>query len=152
MTFGDYPTKADAQEQAREYATPLNRLINPSDVQDNAEQWADIDDDLLNSECWESAGVITSEHDEMRNLIQDTAFRLWCEDMRRLPRDVLGDAPDRELVMVYQIQPHDMSNAELHGIAHAVFEERNTRIPRGYVEEAREYVEAGLYDGTMPDI
>jgi hypothetical protein len=148
----DYPTTSEAREQAEEYATPLDQLINPSDVQDDAEQWTDIDADTIRFECAESAGIIASEHREMRNLIQDAAFRLWADSMKRVSRDVLGDAANTELVRVYGIQPNDMSNAELYEIMHVVFEESNARIPNGFVEEARAEVEAGLIEGTKPDL
>jgi len=147
-----YPTKTETRKRAKEYATSLNKLINPDDVQDDADSWAEVDNQEIERECAESAGIITSEHDEMRHLIKDTAFRLWMESMRRVSRDVLGDAPDRELVRVYGIQPNDMDKYELHDICHAVYEEPNARIPYGYVDEAREVVEDGLMEGTKPEV
>jgi hypothetical protein len=147
----DYPTTSEARNQAEEYATPLDQLINPSDVVEEADGWADIDDDVIRRECAESAEVVASEHREIRNLIQDTAFRLWIEGLRRVSRDALGDAPDIELIHVFNIWPNDMDKWEMHEMAHKVYEDPNFRIPNGRYQEARGEVIAGLIEGTKPE-
>lgn len=152
--FGDYPTKTDAIEQAKDHATPLNNLINPSDVQEQVDSW-DLfrpDDESIRRECAQCAEVIATEHDEMRNLIQDTAFRLWIDGFRRVSRDVLGDAPDIELIHVYNIWPNDMDKWEMYEIAHKVYEDPKFTIPNDCYQEAREEVIAGLMEGTKPDL
>jgi hypothetical protein len=146
-----YPTTSEAREQAEEYATPLNKLINPNDVQGGAEQWTDIDAEDIRFECAESAEVVATEHDEMRNLIQDTAFRLWVDGFRRVSRDVLGDAPDSELIHVFNIWPNEMDKWEMYEIAHKVYEDPNFRIPNDCYDEAREAVITGLVEGTKPE-
>lgn len=147
----DYPTKSEAEDQAREYATPLDQLIRPSDVQDNAEQWSDIDDDRLNAECAESAEVIAMEHRKIRNLIQDRAFRIWTDGFRRVSESALAeDVPPVELIHVYNIWPNDMDKWDVYEEAHKVFESRNYRIPHDCYDEAREEVISGLVEGTRP--
>lgn len=152
--FENYPSRQDAIEQAKDHATPLNKLINPSDVNPKADSW-DIfrsEDEAIRSECTQCAEVIATEHDEMRNLIQDTAFRLWIDGFRRVSRDVLGDAPDTELIHVYNIWPNDMDKWEMYEIAHKVYENPNFRIPNDCYDEAREAVITGLVEGTKPDL
>ena len=151
--FEDYPTKSEARDQAEEYATPLDQLINPRDVQDDAESWNDIDSDLLDMECWEAAGVIATEHDEIRNLIQDTAFRLWIEGFNRVSESALAeDVPLVELIHVYGIWPNHVDKWEMLEVAEKVFESPNYRIPPDIYHDAREYVERGLMVGTLPDV
>jgi len=153
MTFQDYPTKAEAEQQAKEYATPLNKLIRPSDVQDNADSWADIDDDRLNAECAESAGVITSEHREIRNLIQDRAFRIWTDGFNRVSESALAeDVPLCELIHVYNVWPNHVDKWGAFEEASRVFEDTNYRIPNDCMNQAREEVIGGLIEGTKPTV
>ena len=149
--FEDYPTKSEAEDQAREYATPLNNLITPQEVDPDAQLWSDVDPDKIERECSECASIITSEHREMQNLIQDLAFRLWTDDFQRQPREILADAPDVELIHVYQIWPNDMDKWEFYELAHKVYEDPNTRIPDGYYSDAMRVVERGLMEGTKPE-
>ena len=149
--FEDYPTKSEAEDQAREYATPLNNPINADDVDSDADSWEDVDDDVIERECCDCAQVVVGEHDEMRNLVQDLAFRLWTDDFQRQPREILADAPDVELIHIYQIWPNDMNKWEFFEEAHTVFEDPNTRIPDGYYSDAMRVVERGLMEGTKPE-
>jgi hypothetical protein len=150
--FDQYPSHHDAIEEAKNHATPLNNLITPQEVDPDAQVWADVDDDKIPAECTKSAGVILNEHRAMRNLVKDRAFRIWIEGFRRVSRDVLGDAPDSELIHVYNIWPNDMNREGMHEIAHRVFEDPNCRMPLDCHEEARAEIQEGLIEGTKPDV
>jgi len=147
-----YPTKTEAREQAEDYATPLNKLINPSDVDDGANQWSDIDPDTIRRECHTSAGVVATEHDEMRNLIKDRAFRIWTDGFRRVSDGALAeDVPLVELIHVYNLWPNHVDKWDAYEEAHKVFENPNYRIPNDCYDEARDEVITGLMEGTRPD-
>lgn len=147
----DYPTASDARNDARQYATPLDQLINADDVDPNADSWEEVDPETLERELWETTEILISQHDEPKWLVKDHAFRLWYDGMRRLPRDVLADVSDHELVHVYNVQPNDMDKYEWFDIAHRVFEDPNVRIPRDCIEKAREVVQRGLFEGSKPE-
>ena len=150
--FNNYPTKADAKEQAEDYAEPLDALISPSDVSDGAEAWSDIDTDVLKQEVWESVSVIRSEHDTIRHLIKDHAFRLWTRDLSRQPREVLDSGvSDEDLIHEHSIWPYDMNKWDCYEICHQVYETPDREIPQGYIDDAEVPVYEGLFDGTMPD-
>lgn len=153
MTFEEYPTKAEAEQQAKEYATPLNKLIRPSDVQDDAESWNGIDSGLLDMECWEAAGVIATEHREIRNLIQERAFRIWTDGFKRVSESALAeDVPLVELIHVYNVWPNHVNKWDAYEEAHRVFESPNYRIPNDCYNQARGEVISGLMEGTKPDL
>jgi len=150
--FTDYPSKKQAEEQAEEYAEPLDRLINPDDIDADADTWSDIDRDLLEQEVWESTSIIRTEHSAMRHLIQDHAFRLWTESLIRQPRDVIDDdISDEELIHEYSVWPYDMDKWECYEIAHRVFETPDREIHPEYIDEAEEAVLSGLFYGSMPE-
>jgi len=149
--FEDYPTKQEATSMAKEYAEPLNNLIDPSDVQGNANSWDDINTDRLNQEVWESVSIIRSEHRTVRNMIQDRAFRIWTDSLTRVSNDALSaDVSDKELIFTYGVWPYKMDKWDCYEICHTVFEDPNVRIPQGYIREAEEEIMDGLYEGTMP--
>jgi hypothetical protein len=150
--FEDYPTKAEAEEEAQEYATPLDQLIGHSDVAEGTSSWEEVPNKFIRDEAYKSAQIIATEHDEMRNLIKDRAFRIWTDGFRRVSRDVLGDASDTELIHVFNIWPNDLRRDEMYSIAHKVFEDPNFRIPNDCYDEAREEVITGLIEGTKPDL
>ena len=121
--FEDYPTKSEAEQEAEEYATPLDQLINPSDVKDDAEQWSDIDDERIRSECAESAEVVATKHDYVRALIQDRAFRIWTDGFKRVSESALAeDVPLVELIHVYNVWPNHIDKWDAYEEAHRVFE------------------------------
>ena len=149
--FEDYPTKQEATSMAKEYAEPLNKLINPSDVQGGVNSWHDINTDTLNQEVWESVSIMRSEHREVRNMIQDRAFRIWTDSLTRVSNDALADnVSNEELIFTYGVWPYKMDKWEAYEICHTVFEKPNVRIPQGYIREAEEEIMDGLYEGTMP--
>ena len=150
--FEDYPTASEAERRAEEYATPLDALIRPDDVDPGAETWGEIDRDLLHEEVWEAVSVTRSEHGEMRHLIRDHAFRLWTDDLVRQPRGVLDDSvSDEDLIHEFGIWPFDMNKWDCYEIAHQVYETPDREIHPSYIEEAEEPVIAGLRAGMMPE-
>jgi len=149
--FEDYPTKQEATRTAKEYAEPLNKLINPSDIQGGVNSWHDIDTDRLNQEVWESVMIMRSEHRQVRNMIQDRAFRIWTDSLTRVSNDALSeDVSDKELIFTYGIWPYKMDKWDCYEICHTVFEEPNVRIPQWAYDDAEEEITNGLYEGTMP--
>jgi len=149
----DYPTKADAQEQAREYATPLDQLIGHSDVAEGTSSWEEVPDNFIRDEAYRSAQVIATEHDEMRGLIKDRAFRIWTDGFKRVSESALAeDVPLSELIHVYNLWPNHVDKWEAYEEAHRVFEEPNTRIPNDCMQQAREEVTAALMEGTKPEL
>jgi len=151
MMFEDYPTKQEAIRTAKEYAEPLNKLINPSDVQGDVNSWDDINTDRLNEEVWESVSVMRSEHRKVRNMIEDRAFRIWTDSLTRVSNDALSeDVSKEELIFTYGVWPYKMDKWDCYKICHTVFEDPNIRIPQWAYDEAQEDITDGLYKGTMP--
>jgi len=149
--FEEYPTKQDATRTATEYAEPLDRLISPSDVDENADTWSDIDRDRVESEIWESVMLMRSEHREVGRMVQDRAFRIWTDSLTRVSNEALSENVSKEdLIFVYAVWPYEMDKWECHEICHRVFEEPNMRIPQWAYNKAEEDVTEGLFDGTMP--
>lgn len=149
--FEDYPTKQEATSMAKEYAEPLNKLIDPNDIQGGVTSWDDINTDRLNQEVWESVSVMRSEHRQVRNMIQDRAFRIWTDSLTRVSNDALSaDVSDKELIFTYGVWPYKMNKWECYEICHTVFEDPNVRIPQWAYDDAEEEITNGLYEGTMP--
>lgn len=151
MSFTDYPTRKDAENEATEYADPLDRLIDPVDVDDDADTWSEIDPDTLREEISRSVSIIRAEHQQIRGLIQDHAFKLWTDNLVRQPRDVLDDdISDTDLIHEYGIWPYDMDMYECYEICHEVYETPGRNIPQGFIDEAETTVMDGLFDGSIP--
>jgi len=149
--FEDYPTKQDAKRIATEYAKPLDRLISPSDVDENADTWGDIDRDRVESEIWESVMIMRSEHREVRGMVQERAFRIWTDSLTRVTNEALSEnVSNEDLVFTYGIWPYKMDKWECYETCHRVFEEPNMRIPQWAYNEAEEEIQGALFDGTMP--
>jgi hypothetical protein len=149
--FEDYPTKQEATRTAKEYAEPLNKLINPSDIQEDVTSWNDINTDRLNQEVYSSVSVMRSEHRQVRNMIQDRAFRIWTDSLTRVSDDALSaDVSDEELIFTYGIWPYKMDKWECYEICHTVFENPSVRIPQWAYDDAEEEITDGLYEGTVP--
>jgi hypothetical protein len=150
--FDSYPSRQDAIQQAQDHATPLNNLITPQEVDPEAQVWADVDDDDIRRECAESAEIIATEHRTIRNLIQDRAFRIWLDALKRVNDDALAeDVPLTELIHVYNLWPFTVDKWEVLEEAEKVFSDPNYKIPNDCYDEAREAVIRGLMEGTKPD-
>jgi len=149
--FEEYPTKQDAKRIAKEYAEPLDRLISPSDVDENADTWSDIDRDKLNQEIWESVMLMRSEHREVRNMIQERAFRIWTDSLTRVNNEILSEKVSNEdSVFIYGVWPYEINKWECREICNRVFEDPNISISQWAYNEAEEEIEGALFDGTMP--
>jgi len=152
-----YPTKTEAEQQARQTAESLDRLINPDDVQDDADSWAEVDDEAIERECAESASIMADQRGSygVRGLIQDRAFRIWTDSMRRIvDRDMCehlrDEYGDETLLFEHQIWLGDLRKEDAYEICHQVFQSPDYRIPQWAYDQAREEVTEAVFDATMP--
>lgn len=140
-------TRSEVVRQAEEYATPLNKLIAPSDVEENADSWGEVDSETLRREISMSTDIILSErrnHRTIDTLLEDYARQLWCDSFVRVPMKHLATDCQKEAVL-WGYWPYSMDKWELSSI----LEERND-IPTECYDEARDAIVEGLTNGMMP--
>ena len=141
-------TKFEARDKACEDAMSLNELIDPSDVDPNAERWKDIDPDKLDMEIHESISVIRSENQNPFNWIAyDLAIGLWRDSM---PRVSMGDMAfeTEEKAVREGYWPNRMDKWEAREILESYSNEYE--YFHEFLDEAWEYVSEGIYQGMHP--
>lgn len=141
-------TKSEARKLAKENATPLNELIRPSDVQEGADSWEEIDDETIEHECFESASIILSERQEpAHSIAHDLALTLWAKDLPRAPmEDLVFTTKEKAVREGYW--PNKMDKWHLREILEEMYQSEEYYW---YYEEAREVVESGIVEGMKPE-
>lgn len=136
--------KATAYQEAVNYAEPLDMLIHPSDVSDDANEWDDIDDETMRQEIAYSADVVMSEN-QLDGVTRELAIVLWASDMPRASMaDLAFDSQQEAVENGYW--PHKMGWDELSGLLWEM------DIPTTAYQEASAVVTRGYCDGTNPRI
>lgn len=141
-----------AKRQAKEAVEhSLDGLINPSDLQENAETWDDIPEDVIKQECYEGAEIMLMENQQpWHSLVHDLAIQEWFRDMPRISMDHLA-TDDKELVVTeYGYWPNSMSKWEVYEILLEHTNGDTSAIPTDVVNEAVEAVEQGIVEGLRP--
>jgi hypothetical protein len=144
----------EAAKQAVRYQ--ISDLINPSDIDENASEWSDIDRYTVEKECHESAEIMLKERQEpFGGMVRDYAIILWRDGMDRinLDSDLVSDGiTERECLTVYGKWPYSMSYFEVYQVLSEYINETNIhQIPNACYNQARETVETGIVYGMMPD-
>jgi len=141
-------TKFEARDKAHENAMSLNELIDPSDVDPNAEKWEDIDPDKLDMEIHESISVIRSENQSPYDrLAYDLAIGLWRDSMPRVPMgDMAFETEEKAVRKGYW--PNKMDK----WTCREILEDYSNEYEYFYefLDEAWEYVSEGIYQGMHP--
>lgn len=131
-------TRQEARQKAEEYATQLD---DPIDVPDSEEE--------IERHLSESLTVINQEigsHEELRAIEYDLALTLESESLPRVKMKHLDTDSKREAVQ-WGYWPFDMSWDELF----EVLDELDSRPHIQFFEEARNEINAGLYEGMKPE-
>ena len=82
-------TRSEVRTKARNAAEPLDDLIRPSDVDDDAESWDEVDDDALAAELHQATEIICGESQRpYAGYAHDLAVQLTRDAMLRVPMDV----------------------------------------------------------------
>lgn len=114
-TVDTYADEYTAREQAKRAVVEqvkysLDDLIPPSDVEDGAETWDDIDEETLRMEVGESLDHLVSEG--ALPAIDDLAIVLWRESLPRVPMDDLVFS-DRATAVREGYWPYKMNRTEV---------------------------------------
>lgn len=148
-------TKADARKRARTYATPIDDLIDPSDVCATADTWDEVPDEALRSELDTSVEIIMSEMQHSHHRIRDTVYQLaiclWRDSMPRVnPDHMSDDISCRDMLTQHGYWPTDMTKWEARDIL-MDYSPTNRHIPYDVWEESVMVVEHGLRQGMAPE-
>jgi hypothetical protein len=139
-------------QESQEYATPLNRLIDPSDVSNQASEWSDIDGDVLDEEIQHSVSIILQEtrwHSKIGALLYDYALIQVKDDLMRAPIEDLSFT-SRKRAVKEGYWPYDMCEGRAMEILTQTYESIG-EIPPCYVTHAREAISEGLHKGMTPE-
>lgn len=144
-------THDEAAKRAKDYATPLNELIRPSHLVDEADSWEDIPEEMINQEVNKSVDVILSEignHHQLKDVIHTRALTVHKADMDRAPMKHLKFDTKRAAVE-NGYWPHNCSHHEVFGYLQEAYPTCED-IPSYDYQRAREAVTQGLMDGMKP--
>jgi hypothetical protein len=130
----------------------ISDLINPSDIDESASEWDDIDKYTAEKECHESAEIMLQETQEpFYGMVRDYALILWRDNMPRVNRDHLTTDSDREILVNMGYWPYDMSYFEVYRELNDYINETSSHhIPSTYDRQAKETVAIGIVNGMMP--
>jgi hypothetical protein len=157
MTTTQIGTEATEREvkQIAENAVEhrIDQLIQPSDIDESATEWQDIDRYDVEKECHESAEVMLKERQEpFGGMVRDYAIILWRDNMPRVNREHLTTDNDRDILVDMGYWPFDMSYFEVYRELNEYINETSSHhIPSTYDRQAKETVETGIVYGMMPD-
>lgn len=141
-------SRSEAREQAAEIPDPIDTVISPSDVDDSAESWDDIDRDLLDAEIL----MVVREMDirnnpDYREIAENLALSLLMEEMPRVNMRVLVFRKPKTAVVEEQIWPGQVSVSQA---KEWLLEE--DAIPSHYLNEAYDEVRLGVMEGMRPEV
>lgn len=141
-------TRQEARQEAQEATDSFDRLINPTDIDQSADEWSDIDEQELEQEAITSVEIIRSEKQTpFDGFARDLALKLTKEALTRAPMEHLTFETKRKAVTA-GYWPHSMNKWELEELIHENYEEgKLSRIYRECYQEAWDTVSAGIIDG-----
>jgi len=148
-------TAKEIRDKAADEATPINRLINANDINDEAESWDEVGTDELYDALIESAEVIQSE--------RQSPFAWYAHDLTmELTRDALIRAPMGDLSFETHEEavkagywPHKVNNVEIEEYIQELNPDYDDTLHHIWTEskqEAWDTVTAGIIDGMQPEI
>jgi hypothetical protein len=108
-------TRETAAEAVRDAVRHrLDDLINPSDVVDGADTWAEVPHERVVDECSQSADIILNERQNpsIMQTIDDLTASFVMDSLRRVPREALDIPNDRETIRSYRLWPYNMDKWE----------------------------------------
>jgi hypothetical protein len=155
--IGTEATESQVKEIAKEAVRyQISDLINPSDIDENAETWEDIDKYTVEKECHESAEIMLKEQQgPFYGMVRDYAIILWRDGMDRinLDSDLVSDGiTERECLTVYGKWPYSMSYFEVYQVLDEYINETHIhQIPNACYNRAKETVSIGIVNGMLPD-
>jgi len=148
-------TRTEAREKAREAATPLNKPIQPSDIDDSANSWDDIEMETLENECVRSAEIILAEEQmPFAGICHDLAMTSWTESMPRISMSHL-DYEDMETAVVEaNVWPNEMNKWEIREILEENYRSNDDMsvIYHECYNDAYDVVLDGIVDGMQSNM
>lgn len=146
-------TKSEAENRAKELATPLSDFIGPSEVQDGAEKWSDIDHEVLREEAYETAEICIGEasyaHTKLASLLYDRAITVMKDDLPRVPMKHLT-FENRQKAVAEGYWPYKMTHGEVIVNLQEIYTTIE-QIPTDAYQVAYEDVSRGYVEGTIPN-
>lgn len=148
----EYTVKKQAKQAAIDQIQySMDELIDPSDIDENADNWEDIDEDTLNMEVGEGIQVMVSEN--QIPAIKDLSVVLWRESLPRVPmKDLVFD--DMETAVREGYWPNSMNRIEVTEILWEYFPECEHCVD--LYNEAEDYlysaIDAAYHPLKEPDV
>jgi hypothetical protein len=155
--IGTETTEREVKQLAKEAVDhKISELIQPSDIDESATEWEDIDRYTVEKECHESTEIMLKEQQgPFYGMIRDYAIILWRDGMERinLDSDLVSDGiTERECLTVYGKWPYSMSYFEVYQVLSEYINETHIhQIPNACYNEAKETVSIGIVNGMLPD-
>lgn len=141
-------TKFEARDKAFDEATELGNLIDPSDIDPDAENWEDIDPDKLNMEIGDIVSRIRSENQSpFHGIAYDLAITLWRDSLPRVPmRDLVFETP--EVAVREGYWPNKMNK----WTCREILEDYSNQYDyfHEFLDESWEYVGEGIHNKMHP--
>lgn len=150
MTFEEL-TKNEAQKRAKEYATPISDLVNPSDIDGGVERWESVKDEKLERELHKSVDIILSEityHNKLRDIIYTRAITIHKEETMRVPKEDMAMKDDK-MLLSQMYWPYKMTNMECIATLQEIYPTLKD-VPTQDYQEARNEISKALTEGMKP--
>ena len=146
-------TEHDARATAAEQTESIDMLINPSDIDEKATEWSDIDSMDLEHELAESASIMRSENQSpYQSIAEQLAIELTKDALTRAPMsDLVFD--DKQTAVENGYWPYKTDKWTVEELIHESDKDPQTDLGMIYHEclnEAWNTVQAGIMDGLQP--
>ena len=144
-------TRSEVRREAQNAAEPLDDLIRPSDVADDAETWDEVDDTMLAAELHQAVEIICSEGQyPYAALAHDLAMDMTRDTLLRVPMDDLV-YDDRVEAVKNGYWPHKMNRTR---VTELIEKHRHqSELAAIWVDahrDAWDVVSEGIYEGMKP--
>ena len=129
----------------------ITTLIDPEEVDENADSWDDVDDDKLDDELHHAVDVQMSENNQYGGLIKELAIKIWLSEMPRVKLDDLVFETE-EKALENEYWPYRVSSMEAESMLHKLVSFDRLDIPNSAFEEASGVVQAAALDKMDPRV
>lgn len=131
-------------------AYSIGELINPSDVDEDASSWEEVDEDKLNHEIHTSIEMSISEN-QFSSEIQHMAIVEWLDHMPRVKMEDMAFSTHSEAVSE-GYWPYKLSYVGASSEIYDMLEREELTLPHSAREEARHIVQQALGDKYDPRV
>lgn len=126
----------------------IDQLVNPSDVEDGAGSWSEVDIDRLHHEIHRSVEIAIDEshHD---GAIQELAIMEWLNDMPRVKMEDMVFSTRKE-ALAEGYWPYDLSRMGAKAKIYMLIQNQMVNIPHTARNKARNLAKKALADKYDP--